>query len=156
MFQLTDLEQVLNKLLWLLHIWTDIRTSFLSVYLLWHYGVLHNLLQQMKKGMQTDTRSLGSGGRSGNWNGCPTFFLHGMHFLSTWLTLCLMAGIQNDWRISVMVCEHPECKLLLWISIITKLVNLCFLGSKTGYFAESCKEELSILPLQRISLFSSR
>ena len=39
-----------------------------------------------------------------------------------------------------MVCEHPECKLLLWISIITKLVNLCFLGSKTGYFADPVKK----------------
>lgn len=87
--------------------------------------------------------------------GCPTIFLHKMHFRSIRLTLCLMVGIQNDWQISARVCEHPKCKRLLRISIIIKSLNLCFLGSKAGYFAESSKGELSILPLQRNSPFSS-
>lgn len=36
-------------------------------------------------------------------------------------------GIQNDKRITLMVCKHPVGKLLLWIFIIIKSVNLCFL-----------------------------
>lgn len=39
----------------------------------------------------------------------------------------LKHGIQNDKRITLIVCEHPVRKLLLWIFIIIKSVNLCFL-----------------------------
>lgn len=104
-------------------------------------GVLHNLLQQLKIACIVCRMSFAR-------NDCPTTFWHWMHFPETWYP---------KWQTNYSDGLWTSCAQTSFMDIYHHQIGKSlFLGSRTEYFAESSRDEYSILPLQLKTWFSSR